>query len=229
MEAPPALNRGVRSLNPILPHHSRPPVSHPHSVLARMYEHIDPLDRGQRYEEPLQAALEAAQAGIVTGGGSQLGEVGEIVFVDLDIDLADMDAALDLVIRTLEQAGAPQGSEILRGTEVLREFGAQQCLAVYLDGISLPDEVYATLDFDGVVAQLGAAAGPDSYRGFWQGPEETGLYFFGPDAEEMFGRVEPLLRDMPIGQNARVVVRHGRDSLQPRTLRMPRQQPGGPA
>ena len=110
---------------------------------------------------------------------------------------------------------------------MLREFGSQQCLAVYLDGTSLPDEVYEALDFDRVVAELGAAAGPDSYRGFWQGPEETGLYFFGLNAEDLFGRVEPLLRDMPIGQNARVVIRRGRESLQPRTIRMPRHQQGG--
>ena len=202
-------------------------MSHPHWVLARMYEYIEPFDRGHRYEEPLQAALEGAQAGRITGGGSQLSEIGEIEFADLEIELADLGATLDLVTRTLERAGAPQGSEIRRGAEVLCEFGTQQCVAIYLDGISLPDEVYATLDFEHVVAELGAAAGPDSYRGFWQGPEETGLYFFGPDAEELFRRVEPLLRDLPIGQNARVVIRRGQDSLQPRTIRMPRHQQDG--
>ena len=65
-------------------------------------------------------------------------------------------------------------------------------------------------------------AGPESFRGFWQGPEETGLYFFGPDAEAMFTKVEPLLRELPIGQNARVVIRRGKETLDPRTVRMPR-------
>jgi hypothetical protein len=197
-------------------------VSDPQLLLARLYEHVEPFDRGSRYEDPLQAALEAAQAGRVTGGGSLLSEVGEIEFADVEIELADPAASIDLVARTLEQAGAPQGSEILRGDEVVREFGTRQCLAIYLDGISLPDQVYETLDFDRVVAQIGAAAGPDSYRGFWQGPTETGIYFFGPDAEEMFTRVEPLLRELPIGQNARVVLRHGKESFQPRTVRIPR-------
>ena len=133
-----------------------------------------------RYEDPLQAALERAQLGRVTGGGSQLGEEGQIEFADLEIALADTSApTLDLVTRVLEEAGAPQGSQLLallEGHEVLREFGVQQCLAVYLDGITLPDDVYAALDIDGVIADLSAAAGPDSYRGFWQGPAETGLY-----------------------------------------------------
>jgi hypothetical protein len=197
-------------------------VAHPHFVVARLYAHIEPLDRGIRYEDPLQAALEAARAGVVTGGGSQLNALGGIDFADLDVELSDLGPALDVVATTLEQAGAPAGSELLRGDEVLREFGRQECLALFLDGVSLPEEVYATLDFEQVVDEIGVLAGPDSYRGFWQGPEETGVFFFGPSAEEMFARVEPRLRELPIGQNARVVIRHGKESLRPRALRMPR-------
>ena len=197
-------------------------MAYPHLVLARMYEYIEPIDRGERYEDPLQGALEAQKAGAVTGGGSQMNADGGIDFVDVEVELANLDDALQLTASVLEQAGAPRGSEILADGEVLREFGTQQCLAVYLDGVSLPDDVYETLDFDAVVEQIGKAAGPDSYRGFWQGAGETGLYFFGSNADEMFARVEPVLRQLPIGQNARVVVRHGKESLGPRTVRMPR-------
>ena len=193
-----------------------------HLVTARLYEHIGPMDRGSRYEDPLQAALDEKRTGEVTGGGSQLNASGGIDFADIEIELADLDAALDLVIVTLERAGTPQGSEIIQGDRVLREFGTQQCLAIYLDGTSLPDEVYANLDFDQVVKDLGALAGPDSYHGAAQGAEETGILFFGSDADAMFARVEPLLRTLPIGQNARVVLREGKKGLNPRTTRMPR-------
>ena len=30
----------------------------PHLVLARLHEHVEPIDRGNRYEDPLQAVLE---------------------------------------------------------------------------------------------------------------------------------------------------------------------------
>ena len=40
----------------------------PHVVVARLYEHIEPIDRGERYEDPLQAALDETNAGRVTGG-----------------------------------------------------------------------------------------------------------------------------------------------------------------
>jgi hypothetical protein len=193
-------------------------------VLARFYEHIEPIDRGDRYEDPLDAALKSRRVGQVTGGGSQLNDLGEITHADVEIELANLDDAVGLAADVLEAAGAPQGSELISASDarVLREFGKQQCLAIYLDGTSLPDSVYAELDFGAVVEELGAAAGDQSYRGFSQGAQETGIFFFGPDAEAMFTRVEPVLRRLPIGQNARVVVRSGKPSLQPREVRMPR-------
>ncbi len=199
-------------------------MAFPHVVLARMHEHIEPIDRGERYEDPLQAALEQASLGRVTGGGSQLSDSGVIEYVDVEIELADLAGAVRVVVDALEQAGAPQGSEIVDTSDgnVLATFGRQQCLAIFLDGTSLPDEVYAELDFDAVVAELESAAGEKSGRGFSQGAEETGLYYFGPDAEAMFTRVEPVLKRLPIGQNARVVVRYGKADSGSREVRMPR-------
>ena len=46
-------------------------------VVARLWEPIQPLDRGDRYEDPLDAALSAAGWGEVTGGGSQLTDHNE--------------------------------------------------------------------------------------------------------------------------------------------------------
>ena len=199
-------------------------MNFPHVVLARLYEHIEPIDRGERYEDPLDGVLAQTNIGRVTGGGSQLNEFGGIEYADIEIELANLDGALDVVADALEKAGAPQGSELidLSDSRILRQFGTQQCLAIFLDGTTLPEEVYANLDFDAVVTELGAAAGDGSNRSFWQGPEETGLFFFGPDAEAMFARVEPVLRRLPIGQNARVVLRHGKQELNPREVRMPR-------
>ncbi|HEX6648165.1 MAG TPA: hypothetical protein VF075_01455 [Pyrinomonadaceae bacterium] len=199
-------------------------MSFPHLVLARFYEHIQPIDRGVRYEDPLQAVLESKGLGSVSGGGSLLNKLGGIDYVDVEIELANLDEALDVVAETLESLGAPQGSELLEASSerVLREFGKQQCLAIYLDGVSLPDEVYSNLDFDAVVNEIGTAAGDDSYHGFWQANEETGLFFFGADAEAMFSSVEPILRRLPIGQNARVVIGAEKGGLNTREVRMAR-------
>ena len=196
---------------------------HPtHAFTIRLYEHIEPLDRGSRYEDPLQAAFDAGGLGTISGGGSHLSESGEIDFAEIEVDATDGSRAITTAIETLEAAGAPQGSEIREGSAILRTFGQLQCLAVYLDGVSLPDEVYAALDFEALTSALAQGAGVESYRGFWQGPQETGLYFFGPDGEAMFRGVEHVLLTVPIGQNARVVVRHGKPDLRPRTVRIPR-------
>ena len=53
------------------------------------------------------------RAGEVTGGGSQLSPTGEIAFVDVELALADLDGALEVVKRMLEEAGAPVGSQLL--------------------------------------------------------------------------------------------------------------------
>ena len=197
-----------------------------HAVTARIWEPIEPIARGERYEDPLQAALQAAQLGTVDGGGSQLTKLGEVQFAEIELHLANLDAAVALAIRVLEEAGAPQGSE-LRFNESGRSpvgFGAQQGLAIYLDGVSLRQEVYANLDLAAVVRQIEDALGlgGKSLRGSWGGPEETSLYFYGPNAEQMFRRLEPLLLTLPICQNARVVLRHGNPELGPQTVRLPR-------
>lgn len=197
-------------------------MTKPVTVIARIYEPIQPVDRGDRYEDPLDAALNGQQIGAVTGGGSQLNDDGAIEFAEIEIELTNLDDGLAVVVEALEQAGAPEGSEIRRDDTVIRQFGRQQCVAIYLDGVSLPDEVYAELDFDALIETLTRAAGENSYHGVSQGAEETGLFFFGPNAEEMFTRVEPALRALPIGQNARIVIREGKSSLPSRTVRLPR-------
>jgi hypothetical protein len=201
-------------------------MEYPHAVTARIWEPIEPIARGERYEDPLQAALQAARLGTVDGGGSQLTKLGEVQFAELELHLANLDAAVDLVKRVLEEAGAPQGSG-LRFSEPGRSpvgLGTQQGLAIYLDGVSLPREVYADLDLASVVMKIEdtLGLGGKSLRGSWGGPEETSLYFYGPDAEQMFRQLEPLLFTLPICENARVVLRHGNPDLGPQTVRLPR-------
>lgn len=198
----------------------------PHVVRARVYEHMEPIDRG-RYEDPLHELLESKGLGRVTGGGSQLDANGGIAYAEVEVEVLNLDDVLRTVVEALEKAGAPEGSEILEGQDerVLRTFGRQQCLAIYLDGVSLPADVYDNLDLDAVLAEIGTAAGDNSCHSSAQGPEETGFFFFGENADDMFRRVEPVLRRLPIGQNARVVIRHGLKSEYSREVRLPRHDP----
>jgi hypothetical protein len=89
------------------------PERFPHLVIARIAEAVEPIDRGERYEDPLENALSIGELGEVIGGGSQLSPTGEIAFVDLELALRDLDGALEVVKRILEEAGAPVGSRLL--------------------------------------------------------------------------------------------------------------------
>ena len=197
----------------------------PHLVIARIPEHIGPVDRGERYEEPLQDALAIRDVGVITGGGSQLTASTEIGFVDIELALADLDGALDVAKRILEEAGAPVGSQFLfqrNGTDVELLFGVQEGLALYVDGVGLPDEVYEQLDFDDFTARLTAAveSGGGESRSIWTGPTETAFYHYGPSAEAMLDALRPFLEAQPVCQNARIVIREGADGAT-RTIQLP--------
>ena len=198
----------------------------PHLVVARIPEHIEPMDRGARYEDPVQDALAIRELGMVTGGGSQMTAAAEIGYVDVELALADLDEALDTARRILEEAGAPVGSLFLfeqDGMDVERPFGVQEGVAVYLDGTSLPEEIYAETDIDALMERLGTAADSagGELRSAWNGPTETALYHYGPSADAMLVALQPVFDDFPICQNARLVIRQGGDG-ETRTLRVPR-------
>jgi hypothetical protein len=198
----------------------------PHVVIARMPEHIEPMDRGARYEDPVQDALAIRELGMVTGGGSQLTPAAEIGFVDVELALADLDEALDVAKRVLEEAGAPVGSQLLfeqGGVDVERPLGVQEGLALYLDGATLPDEVYAETDIDALMQGLADAVESvgGELRSVWNGPTETGLYHYGPSADAMLEALQAVFDDFPICQNARLVIRQGADG-DTRAVRVPR-------
>ena len=188
----------------------------PHPVIARIPEHIEPINRGVRYEDPLQDALSIRALGMVTGGGSQLSPAAEIGYVDVEMALADLDEGLDVAKRVLEEAGAPVGSQLLyreNGDDVERAFGIQEGLAVYLDGTGLPDEVYASTDLDALMERLAAAVDSvgGELRSIWNGPNETALYHYGPSADAMAVALQPVFDEFPIFQNARLIIRQGLD------------------
>ena len=198
----------------------------PHMVIARIPEHIEPMERGARYEDPVQDALTIRELGMVTGGGSQLTSAAEIGYVDVEMALANLDEALEVAKRILEEAGAPVGSLFLfeeEGVDVERPFGVQEGLAVYLDGTSLPEEIYAETDIDALMERLATAADAagGELRSAWNGPTETALYHYGPSADAMLVALQPVFSDSPICQNARLVIRQGADG-ETRTLRVPR-------
>ena len=201
-------------------------MDYPHFVVARLWAPVEPMDRGEVYEDPLTAVLGEKKLGTVSGGGSQLSEIGEIAYAELDLELANLDDALELAKESLEKSGAPAGSEFLfkRGdVDEVIPFGKSQCLAIYLDGINLPMEVYEKADINDLADRIEKALAPDggTIGGSWAGREETSVYIYGPDAQVAYERLKQLLGEYPLCQNARVVIHHGNPNQNPETIRMP--------
>jgi hypothetical protein len=76
-----------------------------------------PIDRGEKYEDPLDASLKQAGLGEVTGGGSQLSEPDKqgkrnIEWVGIDVDITDLSRGIPLLKSELKRLGAPTGTTI---------------------------------------------------------------------------------------------------------------------
>jgi len=87
---------------------------------------VQPLVRGERFEDPLASALQEAKLGEVSGGGSQLADPypdgrARVEFCGMDIEVSDADRARALIQRKLIDLEAPHGTEIhyTAGTNML--------------------------------------------------------------------------------------------------------------
>src|SRR5690242_11061604 len=82
----------------------------------------------------------------------------------------------------------------------------EQAVIIHLDGISLPDEVYAECDLATLEDQLEKclAGGLGELDGHESGPDETVIYLYGANAERIFSAIEPTLLSYPLCQNALV-------------------------
>lgn len=92
--------------------------ANPLFVYVKIPADLQPLERGELFEEPLQQALEREKLGTVTGGGSQLSDEDSeghrtIEFCGIDIDLYDPTKGLTLLRVELIRLNAPPGTALL--------------------------------------------------------------------------------------------------------------------
>lgn len=178
-------------------------------VTAQLNHLIMPIDRGERYENPLDEALRKMGLGETDGGGTMQQRSGEIEFIDVEIILYDKDKGIPFIIKTLEDFGAPKGSVLrVHDTEPSQEipFGKIEGIAVYLDGVNLPDEVYASSDVNVVIKEFNKRLkGHGEFQSYWQGSTETALYLYGDDATTMKQLIADFIKTYPLCQGARIV------------------------
>jgi hypothetical protein len=89
----------------------------------------------------------------------------------------------------------------------------EQAVLIHLNGTDLPQSVYDNNNLMTLEEQLTASIGGISVGeldGNEVGPTGAVIYLYGPDAERLFTKIEPVLRSYPLCQKARVVIRQGK-------------------
>ena len=81
-----------------------------HFFYVLIPEPLAPMDRGDKYEDPLIDAL--GDLGEVTGGGSQLGDGDTISFCGLDVVVNHRERGLKVIRDCLRSCGAPSNTII---------------------------------------------------------------------------------------------------------------------
>jgi len=177
-------------------------------LTARLNARVQPIDRGEYYEDPLDETMTALGIGAVTGGGTQLAdEPAGIEFCDLEIRVNEASSeTLAAIVKRLEDLGAPKGSKLIPdgdGREIA--FGQYEGIGVFLNGTDLPDAVYKECDVNHVIERFNQLLAENgAFRGYWQGSRETALYCYGPSFTTMKAALEPFLASYPLCERARI-------------------------
>jgi hypothetical protein len=174
---------------------------------VRLNARLSSVQRGDRYEDPLAYWLEDRFPGSrVTGGGTLRSREGEPLVCGIDAEVVgDPDAVEDAIAEYLESLGAPRGSTVALAGRAPRDLGTIEGVGLYLARHGLPDEVYADNDVNEFLDTLNDAVdGCGVLQAFWEGPDWTAVYVYGPSAEAIIDSVVELVATHPLAQGSRV-------------------------
>jgi len=91
--------------------------SEPELVYIFIPESIGPIDRGDKYEDPIIDELERLGLGEVSGAGTALGDERPdgkrpIVSCGIDVDTRDLEATRSMLRDLLPRLGCPEGTQL---------------------------------------------------------------------------------------------------------------------
>lgn len=157
-------------------------------------------------EDKLMEILNENGKGDVTGGGTYQNSEGEITGCDTEIELIDdSKETIDWLLNILNDFNFPKGSKLTNGDDFTIELGTAEGLAIYIDAVNLPDEVYSECDINFVISEMERLMGENgSYCSYWRGPQWMGLYFYGTSFEIMNNAVKDFISTYKLCQGCRI-------------------------
>lgn len=176
-------------------------------IVAQLNARIQPMHRGEYFEDPLDNEIQLVSIGEVTGGGTMQGETGEIEYCDIEIAVTKLNQeTAEKIIEVLERFGAPKGSKLkieAEGREM--PFGRTEGLAVYLNGTDLPDTVYDACDTNFVYSEFDRLLESEGrVLSYWNGPTETAFYIYGKSFEKMKSKLSEFISTYPLCDKCRI-------------------------
>lgn len=179
----------------------------PQYIVVTVNARIQPLHRGEIYEDPLEEILSENSIGEVSGGGTLQFQTSEIEYCDIEIQVKNSNEdTIDIIKSSLEKIGVPKGSKItIEATDTVIEFGSLEGLAIYLNGTELEAEVYESSDSNHVYSELDRLTeGTGRVYSYWQGPTETAFYLYGSSFSQMKEQISELVNNYPLCQKCRI-------------------------
>ncbi len=175
-------------------------------VTLHLNARLQPIHRGDHFEDPLDAWLRETGLGEVCGSGTSFTPQAGVQSCELELRLVSLDqSVLDQLAEHLRTIGAPSGSAIVLDAGARIDVGAHQGLALHLNGTDLPDETYAACNPDDLIDMLNDALGArGKVMSHHDGATETSLYMYGGAFAEMRAAIAPVLATYPLCERARV-------------------------
>ncbi|NSX54756.1 hypothetical protein [Parasulfitobacter algicola] len=177
-------------------------------IIAQLNARVQPMDRYDCFEEPLNKILKEQEIGEVTGGGTQMADEPDgIAHCDLEIMAVNTtQMTVTTIIEALEKIGAPKGSLLKIPGQDNIPFGTQDGLGLFLNGTDLPDEVYEQADVNQLITDCDQLlVGIGQFRGYWEGSKETALYFYGDNFDAMKSALQDFIEKTPLCERSRTV------------------------
>ncbi|MCI8336480.1 MAG: hypothetical protein HFI72_04910 [Peptococcaceae bacterium] len=179
------------------------PAGYDFPITLHLNARFQPKHRHE-LEDALEEIFSQRGLGEVTGGGTLQLPSGEIKSCDIELCLKDdQPETIEAITHILDKIGIAKGSKLIwqttEDTDREQPVGRLEGLALYLNGTDLPKEVYQTCDINQLIEQIENLLDTNgSLYSWWEGPEQTALYFYGASYGAMLAAIEQLLQEHPL-------------------------------
>ena len=172
-------------------------------VIINLNARLQPIHRGEFFEDLFEEVLAHHGIGTVTGGGTLQKPSGEICNCDIEINIRKNQVSNFLSFLNKVDI-IPKGSKLEYDDNNV-EIGSAEGLALYLNRNELSEEVYKNNDVNILIGELEASLGDTGqWLSYWEGGMEIGLYYYGKSFIEMKEKMSYIIQSHPLCEKCRI-------------------------